>query len=135
MLYKKLIKNCEDGLFNFSIIARTYLFHLFNNKLKSVTPAYRSILFKGNSIMYATFSLKDVTTFGRQHYIIMSMLINCIKGKVYHSETMVPVKPLRAHSSAMRFSAARFTSNECLKRANASSYVTFFTSILLLIPI
>ena len=36
----------------------------------------------------------------------------------------------RAHSSAIRFSAARLTSKERLKRANASSYDIFFITVL-----
>ena len=51
--------------------------------------------------------------------------------KIYHNETMVPFMPLRFHSSSMRFCAACLISSERLKRANASSYVTFFTSIIL----
>ena len=129
MLYEELIKNSKDGLFNLCIITRTDSLHLFNNELKSVTSAYGVIFFEGNSIMDATFRLKDVTTFGRKHYIVMRMFIDCVKRKLYHSKTILPVIPLRAHSSAMRFSAVRFTSSECLKRAKASAYVTFLTSI------
>lgn len=54
----------------------------------------------------------------------------CVKReKLYHSVAMVPVMPLRAHSSAMRFSAARLISNECFQRAKASSYVIFVNAI------
>ena len=59
----------------------------------------------------------------------LEILDDGIERELYHSATMVPVRPLRAHSSAIRFSAARFTSKECLKRANASSYETFLITI------
>ena len=51
---------------------------------------------------------------------------------VNHNDTIVPVKPIAFHSSAIRFSAARLISNECFQRASASSLVGFFTSMIIL---
>lgn len=65
----------------------------------------------------------------REHDIVMRTLVDSVKRKLNHSETIVPVSPLRAHSSAIRCSAARFTSKEWRKRAIASSNVTCLTAI------
>jgi len=56
---------------------------------------------------------------------------NGFEQRIY-SDTIVPVNPIAFHSSAMRFSAFRLISSERLKRARASSYVTFFISITLM---
>ena len=52
-----------------------------------------------------------------------------LKHRINHNETIVPVIPLRSHSSAIRFSALRFISSERLNRAKASSYVIFLVPI------
>ena len=130
MLCEKLIENGKDCRFNFSIMRRADFVNLLNDKLIRITTSYRCFLFERNRIMYATFCLKDIVVFWRQHDIIRGTLINMFEGKWFHNETIVPVMPLRAHSSAMRFSALRLISNECLKRAKASSYVTFFASMI-----
>jgi hypothetical protein len=75
--------------------------------------------------MDAALRFKYVVALWRQHYIVGSVPINIVKGKKNHSDTIVPVIPLRAHSSAMRFSALRLISSECFQRASASSYATF----------
>ena len=130
VLHKELVDDGENGLLYFGVIPRTHSLHLLNDKLEGATSADRHFFFKRYGIVDSSLRLKDVATFWREHYIVMRMLIDSIERELYHSATMVPVSPLRAHSSAMRFSAARFTSKECLKRANASSYVIFFISII-----
>lgn len=102
-------------------------------------PTGYIIIWKNPSVKLKNGSLSDVKTSGKNEitirgigYLVWRLGINLFKGKFYHNETIVPVKPIFFHSSAMRRSALRLTSSERLKRANASSYVTFFTSILLL---
>ena len=60
----------------------------------------------------------------------LKIINDVIEQGLDHSDTIVPLIPLRFHSSSMRFSAARLISNERLKRAIASSYVIFFFSII-----
>lgn len=129
MLHKELTQNGQDSLFDFGVVGRTNLIYLINNELIGVTSAKGAFFFKRDGIVNAAFCLKYVVAFWRQHHIIKRMRINRVKGKLNHSDTMVPVIPLRFHSSAMRFSATRLISSDRLKRANASSYVTFLISI------
>ena len=64
--------------------------------------------------------------------IISCPTINLLNRELHHSETMGPVYPSLRHCFSMRFSAACLISSERLKRAKASSYVTFLTSIIVL---
>ena len=130
MLYKELIQNCQNGLFYFGVVGRTGTFSFLYNKLIGTTATERALFLKGNSVMYPISRLKDITTLRRKHYIIDILSINTVKRKNNHNETMVPFMPLRFHSSSMRFCAACLISSERLKRAKASSYVTFLISII-----
>ena len=59
--------------------------------------------------------------------------VYAVKSKINHNETIVPVIPLRFHSSAIRFSASRFICIERFQRAKACSYLIFlslFSSII-----
>ena len=63
----------------------------------------------------------------------MSKEVLRLQGELNHSVTIVPVSPICLQRSSKRFSAARLISSECSKRAKASSYVTFFVSMVLVL--
>ena len=131
MLIKKHVKDGKYCLFYFCIMWRTLMVEFLNDELKSVTTAHRSFIFERNKIMDTKICGKNKITIWGIGYLIWRLGINLLKREFYHSDTIVPVNPIAFHSSAMRFSAFRLISNERLKRARASSYVTFFTSIIL----
>ena len=127
---KKLVDNSQNCLLNFWVVGRAYSLSLFYDKLISMTTAKRRLFFERNSVVNSLVSLKDITAPRRKHDVIDIMLINTVERKLNHSDTIVPFMPLRFHSSSMRFCAACLISSERLKRANASSYVIFFFSII-----
>ena len=92
----------------------------------------RCFIFKRNKIVDTQIGGKNKITIWGIRYLIWRLDINLLKWEFYHSVTIVPVNPIAFHSSAMRFSAFRLISSERLKRARASSYVTFFISITLM---
>ena len=130
MLCEKLIENGKDCRFYFSIMWRTQIFQFLNNKLKGVTSTHRCLIFKRNKIMYAKACAEEEFTIRGITHLVWRSCINVAKREFNHSDTIVPVNPIAFHSSAMRFSAFRLISSERLKRARASSYVTFFASII-----
>ncbi len=122
---EKLINNDKYGLFHFGVMGRGHSVYLIYDKLICFTSSERNIFFKRSRVMDAPLCLKDVVSFGREHNIIRCSLIDFFEGQMIHSDTIVPVIPLRPHSSAMRFSALRLTSSECFHRSRASSYDYF----------
>ena len=129
MSLEKLIDDSKNRLLNIWIMWRTYAVNLFYYELIGGAAAKWRFVFKRDRIMNAKFCLKDIVPLWRQHDIIMGLIVNTIKRKLNHNETIVPVIPLRSHSSAIRFSALRFISSERLNRAKASSYVIFLVPI------
>ena len=127
---KELIDNSQNSLLYFGVVGRAHSLPLFYDKLISTTTAKRCLFFKRNSVVNSIVSFKDITTPWRKHDVIAIMLINTIERELDHSDTIVPLMPLRSHSSSMRRCAACLISSERLKRANASSYVIFFFSII-----
>ena len=127
---KENVEYSQNSQFNLGVMWRTLFFQLLNNKLKSGTTANRLLCFKRNQVVDAKISGKDKITIRGIRNLVWGFFIDKVKGKFYHNETIVPFSPISLNSSAMRFSAARLISNECLKRASASSYVTFFASII-----
>ena len=77
-------------------------------------------------------SILEISNDGFEQWIPVFYDNGCIEPltSMNHNETIIPVSPSLCHCSSMRFSAACLISNECLKRAKASLYVTFLTSII-----
>jgi len=130
--YKENVEYSQNSLFNLGVMWRTLVFQLLNNKLKSGTTADWLFCFKRNQVVDAKISGKNKITIWSIRNLVWGFCIDKVKGKFYHNETIVPFNPICLNSSAMRFSAACLISNECLKRASASSYVGFFTSMIIL---
>lgn len=131
MLCKELFKNSKDCLFYFRVVWRFAILHLFYNKLIGFASTHWRFLFKGYGIAYSKFCFESEFSIGGKPDIISSPTINLLNRELHHSETMGPVYPSLRHCSSMRFSAARLISIERFQRANASSYVGFFISIML----
>ena len=131
MLFKKYIKDGKNCLFYFCIMWRTLMIKFLNDKLESVTTSHRRFIFERDKIVDTKIGGKNEITIWGVGHLIWRLGINLLKREFYHSDTIVPVNPIAFHSSAMRFSAFRLISSERLKRARASSYVTFFISIIL----
>lgn len=131
MLLEEHFKNSKNGFFYFCIMWGASTFQFLNHKLKSITLSQRIFSFKRNKIV-------DVET-GSKHEIairsikdfVWRLSVDFFKGKLNHSDTIVPVSPISLNSLSMRSSAACLISRECLKRAKASSYVIFFFSMII----
>lgn len=131
VLFKEYVEDCKNGLLYLCIMWRTLILQFLNDKLEGVTASNRSFLFKRNQVMNAKIGSKDEVTIRGIRHLVWRLGIDLIKGQLYHNDTIVPVKPIAFHSSAMRFSAARLISSECFQRASASSYVGFLISIII----
>ena len=130
VLCKKLINYCQDSVLYVWVVWRALVFNLLNDKLKSWTASQRLIVIKINGVMDTLRRNKIIAAILSNCYLVWRLLVQSIKRELNHNETIVPVNPSRLQRSSKRFSAARFTSKECLKRAKASSYVIFLISIM-----
>ena len=131
ILQKELVDNSQNRQLDLWVVGRAYLLSFFYDKLIGFTPAKGSLFFKRNSVVNSFVGFKNITSPRGKHDVIDVMAINAVERELNHSDTIVPLTPLRFHSSSMRLWAARLISSERLKRARASSYVTSLTSILI----
>ena len=131
MLFKKLIENGKDSLFYFWVMRGGLVVQLLNDKLVRVTFAIWPFLIKEDNVMDAQISLEMESIVIFQGDMVRRTGVDPLQGKIYHRLTTFPVSPILFQYSSALFLAACFTSNECLNRARASSYVTFFASIIL----
>ena len=131
MFTKENIENGKNRLFYLCIMWRTLLVQFLYDKLKSIAASHRLFRFKRNQIVNSEIGSKYKISIRGIGHLVWRLLINQFKGQLNHNVTTVPVNPIAFHSSAMRFSAFLFISSERLKRAKASSYVTFLISIIL----
>ena len=129
MFLEELIQDSQNSFLNLWIMGRAYAFSFLYDKLKRITASNLTLFFERDSIVNTLARLKDITTLRRNHNIIDILFVYAVKREMYHNDTIVPLIPLRSHSSFMRFCAACLISSECLNRASASSYVIFFVSI------
>ena len=128
---KELVDDSENSLFNLRVVGRPHVFHFLDDELVSLAPANRMVVVEGYQIVYTERCSENKVTIGRKPHLIVGPAVDTVDGKLYHSVTTFPVRPISRHSSAMRRSALCFTSNACLKRASASSYVTFFVAMII----
>ena len=127
---KELVNYSQNGLFDFGVVRRPLMFNFLNDKLERFATTQWLVNVKVYSVMDTLRRNKIIAAIFSYCYLIWRSCIQRLQGE-NHSVTIVPVSPICLQRSSKRFSAARLISSECLKRAKASSYVTFFVSMVL----